>query len=52
MRFLEFAPSPERDDDEMPNQLLILANRWWNATDEQPQIEHVLNSLGWSIHQE
>jgi GNAT superfamily N-acetyltransferase len=52
MRFVEFAPSPERDDsDEMPNQLLVLANRWWNATDRQPQIEHVLNSLGWSIQQ-
>ena len=48
----EFASSPERDDsDEMPDQLLVLANRWWNATDLQPQIEHVLNSLGWSIHQ-
>jgi GNAT superfamily N-acetyltransferase len=52
MRLYEFAPSPERDDsDEMPNQLLVLANRWWNATDRQPQIEHVLNSLGWSIQQ-
>jgi len=52
MRLREFAPSPERDDsDEMPDQLLVLANRWWNATDKQPQIEHVLNSLGWSIHQ-
>ena len=52
MRLYEFAPSPERDDsDEMPDQLLVLANRWWNATDRQPQIEHVLNSLGWSIHQ-
>jgi GNAT superfamily N-acetyltransferase len=52
MRLREFAPSPERDDsDEMPNQLLVLANRWWNATDKQPQIEHVLNSLGWSIQQ-
>jgi hypothetical protein len=30
---------------------MILANRWWNATDQQPQIEHVLNSLGWSIAQ-
>jgi GNAT superfamily N-acetyltransferase len=51
MRLREFAPSPERDGDEMPDQLLVLANRWWNATDDQPQIEHVLNSLGWSIHQ-
>ena len=52
MRLREFAPSPERDDnDDVPDQLLILANRWWNATDRQPQIEHVLNSLGWSIHQ-
>jgi predicted chitinase len=52
MRLYEFAPGPERDDsDEMPDQLLVLANRWWNATDRQPQIEHVLNSLGWSIQQ-
>jgi GNAT superfamily N-acetyltransferase len=52
MRLREFAPSPERDDnDDIPDQLLVLANRWWNATDKQPQIEHVLNSLGWSIHQ-
>jgi putative chitinase len=52
MRLYEFAPSPERDDnDDIPDQLVVLANRWWNATDKQPQIEHVLNSLGWSIHQ-
>jgi GNAT superfamily N-acetyltransferase len=52
MRLKEFAPSPERDDnDDIPDQLVVLANRWWNATDRQPQIEHVLNSLGWSIHQ-
>jgi GNAT superfamily N-acetyltransferase len=52
MRLREFAPSPERDDnDDIPDQLVVLANRWWNATDQQPQIEHVLNSLGWSIHQ-
>ena len=52
MRLREFAPSPDRDDnDDVPDQLLVLANRWWNATDKQPQIEHVLNSLGWSIHQ-
>ena len=52
MRLREFTPSPERDDsDDIPDQLRILANRWWNATDRQPQIEHVLNSLGWSIHQ-
>jgi hypothetical protein len=51
-KLAEFAPSPERDDnDDVPDQLLVLANRWWNATDKQPQIEHVLNSLGWSIHQ-
>ena len=48
----EFALSPERDDnDDIPDQLVVLANRWWNATDRQPQIEHVLNSLGWSIQQ-
>jgi hypothetical protein len=52
MRLKEFAPSPDRDDnDDIPDQLVVLANRWWNATDKQPQIEHVLNSLGWSIHQ-
>jgi hypothetical protein len=51
-KLAEFAPSPERDDnDDVPDQLVVLANRWWNATDKQPQIEHVLNSLGWSIHQ-
>jgi hypothetical protein len=47
----EFAPSAKRDDDDIPDQLLILANRWWNATDRQPQIESVLNSMGWSIRQ-
>ena len=52
MRLREFAPSPERDDnDDIPKSVMVLANRWWNATDRQPQIEHVLNSLGWSIHQ-
>ena len=52
MRLFEFAPGPERDhNDDIPDQLVVLANRWWNATDRQPQIEHVLNSLGWSIHQ-
>jgi len=52
MRLREFAPSPDRDDnDDVPDQLVVLANRWWNATDRQPQIEHVLNSLGWSIQQ-
>jgi GNAT superfamily N-acetyltransferase len=52
IRLREFAPSPERDDhDDVPKQLLVLANRWWNATDKQPQIENVLRSLGWSIHQ-
>jgi hypothetical protein len=51
-KLAEFAPGPGRDDnDDVPDQLVVLANRWWNATDKQPQIEHVLNSLGWSIHQ-
>jgi len=51
-KLAEFAPTPDRDDnDDVPDQLVVLANRWWNATDRQPQIEHVLNSLGWSIHQ-
>ena len=48
----EFAPGPERDDnDEVPDQILQLANRWWNATDDQPKITNVLRSLGWSIAQ-
>jgi hypothetical protein len=48
----EFASSSERDDDdEVPNQILKLANRWWNAGDKQPQITNVLRSLGWSIAQ-
>jgi hypothetical protein len=48
----EFAPSAKRDDnDDVPDPIFVLANRWWNATDRQPQIEHVLNSLGWSIAQ-
>ena len=52
MRLREFAPSPERDDnDDIPKPLMVLANRWWNAAEKQPQIEHVLNSMGWSIHQ-
>jgi GNAT superfamily N-acetyltransferase len=52
MRLREFAPSPDRDhNDDVPDPIFVLANRWWNATDKQPQIEHVLNSLGWSIHQ-
>ena len=52
MRLKEFAPSPERDhNDDVPDPIFVLANRWWNATDKQPQIEHVLNSMGWSIHQ-
>jgi putative chitinase len=52
MRFFEFAPSADRDhNDDVPDPIFVLANRWWNATDRQPQIEHVLNSLGWSIHQ-
>jgi len=47
----EFAPGPERDEDEVPDQILKLANRWWNATDDQPKITNVLRSLGWSIAQ-
>ena len=48
----EFAPSTDRDhNDDVPDPIFVLANRWWNAADKQPQIEHVLNSLGWSIHQ-
>jgi GNAT superfamily N-acetyltransferase len=49
---MEFAPSSKRDDnDDVPDPIFVLANRWWNATDKQPQIEHVLNSMGWSIAQ-
>jgi predicted chitinase/GNAT superfamily N-acetyltransferase len=52
MRLREFAPSLDRNNnDDVPDPIFVLANRWWNATDRQPQIEHVLNSLGWSIHQ-
>jgi len=48
----EFAPSPDRDDnDDVPEPIFVLANRWWNAADKQPQIESVLNSMGWSIQQ-
>jgi GNAT superfamily N-acetyltransferase len=49
---MEFAPSPDRNDnDEVPDPVFVLANRWWNAAEKQPQIEHVLNSMGWSIQQ-
>lgn len=47
----EFAPGTDRDDDNIPDQILTLANRWWNAGDKQPQITNVLRSLGWSIAQ-
>ena len=48
----EFAPVPKRDsNDDVPDPIFVLANRWWNATDRQPQIESVLNSMGWSIAQ-
>jgi hypothetical protein len=47
----EYAVTPDRDDDEVPEMLHQLANRWWNNTDKQPQIESVLNSMGWSIQQ-
>jgi len=50
-RVNEFAPNPEREDDDIPDQILTLANRWWNAGDKQPQITNVLRSLGWSIAQ-
>jgi len=49
---MEFAPSPGRDDnDDVPDPIFVLANRWWNAAEKQPQIESVLNSMGWSIQQ-
>ena len=47
----EFAPGSDRGDDEVPDQILKLANRWWNAGDKQPQITSVLRSLGWTISQ-
>ena len=50
-RVNEFAPDPEREDDDIPDQILTLANRWWNASDKQPQVTNVLRSLGWSIAQ-
>jgi len=49
---VEFAPSPDRDhNDDVPDPIFVLANRWWNAAEKQPQIESVLNSMGWSIRQ-
>jgi hypothetical protein len=49
---VEFAPSPDRDhNDDIPDPIFVLANRWWNAAEKQPQIESVLNSMGWSIRQ-
>lgn len=48
----EFAPGPDRDhNDDVPDPIFVLANRWWNAAEKQPQIESVLNSMGWSIRQ-
>ena len=47
----EYAVTPDRGDDEVPEMLHQLANRWWNNADKQPQIESVLNSMGWSIQQ-
>jgi hypothetical protein len=47
----EYAVTPDRGDDEVPEMLHQLANRWWNNADKQPQVESVLNSMGWSIHQ-
>jgi len=47
----EYAVTPDRDDDEVPEMLHQLANRWWNNIDKQSQIESVLNSMGWSIQQ-
>jgi len=48
----EFATSPERDNnDDVPDPIFVLANRWWNAAEKQPQIESVLTSMGWSIQQ-
>jgi predicted chitinase len=55
MRLYEFAPSPERDDNEGngPSYLVQLANRWWNAADpvKQDRIAAILQSLGWTIQQ-
>ena len=55
MRLREFAPSPERDDDNGDgNDLLLqLANRWWNAADpaKQDRIAATLKSLGYGISQ-
>jgi hypothetical protein len=48
----EFAPTEPNDDGgDLPPEIHTLANRWWNATDDQPMITNVLRSMGWSIAQ-
>jgi hypothetical protein len=48
----EFAPTEPNDDGgDLPPEIHTLANRWWNATDDQPRITNVLRSMGWSIAQ-
>ena len=47
----EFAPGDRDDGGDLPPEIHTLANRWWNATDDQPMITNVLRSMGWSIAQ-
>ena len=51
----EFAPTDRGDDDRedapVPDELVVLANRWWNNTDDQERIAAVLQSMGWGISQ-
>jgi hypothetical protein len=51
----EFAPTDHGDDDRedapVPDELVVLANRWWNNTDDQERIAMVLRSMGWTISQ-
>jgi hypothetical protein len=51
-RLNEFAPAePQDGDGDVPPNIYKLANRWWNNTDDQLRIAHVLRSMGWDIQQ-
>jgi hypothetical protein len=49
----EFAPGEPggNGDDDVPELIYQLANRWWNNTDNQDRIAMVLRSMGWDIQQ-
>ena len=50
----EFAPDPSNDDNgDVPPDIYKLANRWWNASDDEDQdrISMTLRSMGWDIRQ-